>query len=165
MTLDSWLEAHAYLRPLDVVRLASVGQITFWALLVYLAFRLGDMALRNQFAGAFGGGLGLAFATEILIGGVAPLVLLGRKEWRQRADLLGVASFLAVAGVAYNRMNVVLFAMSLRGRMPWDAPESYLPSLVEWGVSIGLIAATIFLFGLAARHMPVLSRAEPGEAH
>jgi len=28
-----------------------------------------------------------------------------------------------------------------------------------------LIAATIFLFGLAARLMPVLSRAEPSEAH
>jgi hypothetical protein len=33
-------------------------------------------------------------------------------------------------------------------------------------ISIGLIAATIFLFGLAARLMPVLSRApEPSEAH
>jgi formate dehydrogenase iron-sulfur subunit len=45
------------------------------------------------------------------------------------------------------------------------APEGYAPSIVEWGISIGLIAATIFLFGLVARLMPVLSRAEPGEAH
>ena len=79
--------------------------------------------------------------------------------------MLFVASLLAVLGVAYNRMNVVLFAMTFRGRMPWVAPESYAPSIVEWGVSIGLIAATIFLFGLAARHMPVLPRAEPSEAH
>jgi formate dehydrogenase iron-sulfur subunit len=55
--------------------------------------------------------------------------------------------------------------MTFRGRMPWGAPESYVPSIVEWGVSIGLIAATVFLFGLAARHMPVLSRAEPSEGH
>jgi formate dehydrogenase iron-sulfur subunit len=67
--------------------------------------------------------------------------------------------------VAYNRMNVVLFAMTFRGRMPWDAPESYIPSIVEWGISIGLIAATIFLFGLFARLMPVLSKAQPSEAH
>ena len=46
------------------------------------------------------------------------------------------------------------------GRMPWVAPESYMPSVVEWGVSIGLIAATIFLFGLAARLLPVLARDE-----
>jgi formate dehydrogenase iron-sulfur subunit len=48
--------------------------------------------------------------------------------------------------------------MAFRGRMPWDAPESYMPSIVEWGVSIGLIAATIFLFGLGARLMPVLPK-------
>jgi formate dehydrogenase iron-sulfur subunit len=47
--------------------------------------------------------------------------------------------------------------------MPWVAPESYMPSIVEWGISIGLIAATIFLFGLGARMMPVLTR--PSEAH
>ena len=51
--------------------------------------------------------------------------------------------------------------MNFRGRMPWVAPESYVPSIVEWGVSIGLIAATIFLFGLAARLMPVLPRRSP----
>ena len=130
-------------------------------LLVYLAFRLGDMAIRNQLSGAFAGSLGPAFAAEIFLGGVLPLVLLSRKSLRQRADVLCVASSLAVAGVAYNRMNVVIFAMAFRGRMPWGAPESYFPSLVEWGVSIGLIAATIFLFGLAARLMPVLSRPEP----
>jgi len=40
-----------------------------------------------------------------------------------------------------------------------------IPSIVEWGVSIGLIAATIFLFALAARLMPILTKAQPSEAH
>jgi len=60
---------------------------------------------------------------------------------------------------------VVLFAMTFQGRMPWGAPESYVPSIFEWGVSIGLIAATIFLFGLGARLLPVLAKAEPSEGH
>jgi formate dehydrogenase iron-sulfur subunit len=162
--IDMWI-AKAWRRPLEIARLASVGQIAFWSLLVYLVFRLGDMAFRNQLSGAFAGRLGLAFAAEIVLGGVLPLILLARRSLRQRAGVLGLASFLAVTGVAYNRMNVVLFAMTFRGRMPWRAPESYIPSIVEWGVSIGLIAATIFLFGLAARLMPVLSRAEAREAH
>jgi formate dehydrogenase iron-sulfur subunit len=156
--IDMWI-AKGWRRPLEIARLASVGQITFWSMLVYLVFRLGDMAVRNQFAGAFSGQLGLAFAAEILLGGVLPLLLLSRKSLRQRPDVLFFASLLAVLGVAYNRMNVVLFAMTFRGRMPWEAPESYVPSIVEWGVSVGLIAATIFLFGLAARKFPVLSKA------
>ena len=118
------------------------------------------MAIRNQLSGAFSGPLGMAFAAEILLGGVLPLVLLASKSLRQRADVLFVASLLTVVGVAYNRMNVVLFAMTFRGRMPWGAPEFYTPSIVEWGVSIGLVAATIFLFGLGARLMPVLSKSE-----
>ena len=164
VVVDMWI-AKGWRRPLEIARLASVGQIVFWSLFVYLAFRLGDMAIRGQLAGAFTGSLGLAFAAEILIGGVVPLLLLASKSLRQRADLLFAASLLVVLGVAYNRMNVVLFAMTFRGRMPWGAAESYWPSLVEWGVSIGLIAATIFLFGLAARLMPVLTRAHVREAH
>src|ERR1044072_7537795 len=85
--IDMWI-AKGWRRPLEMTRLASVGQIAFWSLLVYLAFRLGDMAVRNQLAGAFSGRLGLAFAAEILLGGVLPLVLLARKSLRQRADVL-----------------------------------------------------------------------------
>jgi formate dehydrogenase iron-sulfur subunit len=118
------------------------------------------MALRSQFSGAFAGMLGLAFAAEIFLGGVLPLLLLARRSLRQRADVLFLASLLAVLGVIYNRMNVVLFAMTFRGRMPWRAPEGYAPSIAEWGISIGLIAATIFLLGLGARLMPILSKEE-----
>lgn len=162
--IDMWV-AKAWRRPIEITRLASVGQIEFWGLLVYLVFRLGDLALRNQLSGAFAGRFGTAFAAERLLGGVLPLVLLARRLLRQRAGVLFVAALLAVLGVTYNRMNVVLFAMTFRGRMPWRAPEGYAPSIVEWGISIGLIAATIFLFGLTARLMPVLSRAEPSEVH
>jgi formate dehydrogenase iron-sulfur subunit len=162
--IDMWI-ARGWHRKLEMKPLSSVGQITFWSLLVYLAFRLGDMALRGQLAGAFSGRLGLAFAAEILLGGVVPLVLLSRKSLRHRPDVLFAGALLTVLGVAYNRVNVVLFAMTFRGRMPWEAPEPYMPSIFEWGVSFGLIAATIFLFGLGARLFPVLSKAEPSESH
>jgi formate dehydrogenase iron-sulfur subunit len=162
--IDLWI-AKGWRRPIEIARVASVGHITFWALAVYLGFRLGDMAIRNQFAGAFSGTRGMAFAAEILIGGLLPLTLLSSRSLRQRVGVLSAASFLAVAGVAFNRMNVVLFAMTFRGRMPWRAPESYIPSIVEWGVSIGLIAATVFLFGLAARYMPVLSKPQTSGGH
>jgi formate dehydrogenase iron-sulfur subunit len=162
--IDMWI-AKGWRRPLEITRLASVGQILAWALLVYLVFRLGDMTLRNQLSGAFAGRLGAAFAAELLLGGVLPLVLLARRSLRQRAGVLFVAALLAVLGVTYNRMNVVLFAMTLRGRMPWRAPEGYAPSIVEWGISIGLIAATIFLFGLGARLMPLLPRQRPGQGN
>ena len=162
--IDMWI-SKAWRRPVQMAPLASVGQITFWSLLVYLAFRLGDMAIQGRLGGAFSGRLGWAFAVEILLGGVVPLVLLSRKPLRDRPDVLFAAALLAVLGVVYNRANVVLFAMTFVGRMPGVAPQSYWPSLVEWGISIGLIAATIFLFGLGARLFPVLAKPEASQSH
>ncbi len=162
--IDMWI-AKGWHRKLDMKVLSSVGQITFWSLLVYLVFRLGDMALRGQLSGAFSGTLGLAFAVEILLCGVLPLVLLSRKSLRERRDVLFAAALLAVLGVVYNRINVVLFAMTFRGRMPWVAPQTYMPTIFEWGVSIGLIAATIFLFGLGARLLPILPKEEASPGH
>jgi len=162
--IDMWI-AKVWRRPLEMKRLVSVGQIAFWAMLAYLTFRLGDMAVRGQLASAFTGPHGVAFAVEIVLGGVVPLVLLASRSMRQRPGFLFTGALLAVLGVVYNRVNVVIFAMTFRGRMPWVAPETYAPSVVEWGISVGLIAATIFLFGLAARHMSVLSKPEPSPGH
>ena len=162
--IDMWI-AKGWRRPLDMPVLASVGKITFWSMAVYLAFRLGDMALRGQLAGALSGRMGLAFAAEIAVGGLLPLALLAGRFLRSRPDALFWAALLAVLGVVYNRMNVVLFAMTFRGRMPWVGPHPYAPSLFEWGISVGLIAATIFLFGLGARLVPVLPRQGAGEVH
>src|SRR5258708_34496185 len=80
--IDMWI-AKGWRRPLEIARLASVGQIAFWALLAYIVFRLGDMALRNQFSGAFAGRLGMAFAAEIVLGGGLPLILLARRTLPQ----------------------------------------------------------------------------------
>jgi formate dehydrogenase iron-sulfur subunit len=152
-------------RPLDVHAVSVLGKITFWSLLVYLVFRLGDMAIRGQWAGAFSGRTGLLFAVEILLCGIVPLILLGGKALRNRPEVLFWGALLTAFGVILNRMNVVLFAMQFNGPMPWTEPRGYFPSIYEWGISIGLLAATVFLFGLAARLMPVLAKGETGRGH
>jgi formate dehydrogenase iron-sulfur subunit len=157
--IEMWI-AKGWQRPLRMPQLAAMGKITFWSLLVYLVFRLGDMAVRGQFANAFSGGMGALFATEMVLGGFVPLVLLARASLRARPRLLFTGALLTAMGVTFNRVNVVLFAMHLKGPMPQVAPASYSPSVFEWGISVGLIAATIFLFGLGARLMPLLPKHE-----
>jgi len=164
--VEMWI-AKGWKRPLRMEQLASLAGFTGWSLFIYLAFRLGDMAVRGSLATAFSGPLGLLFATETVLGGIVPLALFSRRAWRMNPTLLATASLLTAAGVTFNRVNVVLLAMDLRGAMPQIRPEPYLPSLVEWGISIGLIAATIFLFGLAARMVPLLpvDESRPQVAH
>jgi formate dehydrogenase iron-sulfur subunit len=161
--IEMWI-AKAWGRQLRIQQLASMGQITFWSLLAYLVFRVGDMALRGQLASAWSGRFGALFATELVLGGLIPLILLARAHQRERQSILFLGALLTTLGVVFNRMNVVLFAMTLKGSMPQFSPETYSPTIVEWGVSIGLIAATIFLFGLAARLMPVLPKEQTSPA-
>ena len=162
--VEMWI-AKAWHRQLNVGQLASMGAITWWTLLVYLVFRLGDMALRGQLAGAFSGSLGALFITEVVVGGFLPLTLLARAESRSKPPVLFAGALLTTLSVVFNRVNVVLLAMTLKGPMPQFAPESYTPSVVEWGISVGLIAATIFLFGMAARLMPLLPVAQADHGH
>jgi formate dehydrogenase iron-sulfur subunit len=156
--------AKGWRRPISMARHSALGQITFWSLLVYLAFRVGDLAVRGQFASAFSGRLGVLLAIELGVGGVVPLLLLGRESQRANAKLLFAGALLTALGIVLNRTNVVLNAMNNFGTPPYARPESYSPSLVEWGVSIGLIAATVFLFGAGARLMPLLPKKSAGEA-
>jgi len=159
-----WISS-GWQRRLRMGQLAAMGQITFWSLLAYLVFRLGDLALRGRLGSSFttrGGGL---FTVEVLACGILPLILLSSATMRSRKGTLLIGTALACLGIVLNRANVVLFAMSFNGPMPGSRPLTYFPSIFEWGISIGLLAATVFLFGLAARLMPVLEKDETAGAH
>jgi formate dehydrogenase iron-sulfur subunit len=153
--------AKAWGRRIRMEQLTIVGQIAFWALLVYLGVRLGDLALRGHLAGAFTGPKAKLFLAEIVLGGLIPLCLLSTRRLRENATTLCWGALLACGGVVLNRTDVVVYAIDLKGPIPQSEPQSYSPSLYEWGLSVGLIAATIFLFSLAVRNMPILVKEEP----
>ena len=159
VVVEMWI-AKGWNRPLRIAQLAAMGKIVFWSLAIYLAFRLGDMAVRGQLGSAFSGRYSTLFTAEVVLGGLVPLTLLASGQLRSRPEILVAGSLLATMGVVFNRINVVLLAMHLRGPMPQVAPETYMPTIFEWGISVGLIAATIFLFGLGARLFPLLPTAQ-----
>jgi formate dehydrogenase iron-sulfur subunit len=160
MVLVEMAIAYGWRRSLRAPQLASMGKVAFWALLAYLALRLGGLAAR----GATGDAHLVRFAVEVGGCGLSALALLSTDRLRRQPRLLAGGAFLAVLGVVLNRVNVVVGAMTLKGPAPQMAPAAYTPSVVEWGVSIGLVAATVFLFGLGARTMPVLPKDEAAPA-
>ena len=162
VVIEIWI-AKAWNRPLRIAQLAAMGKIVLWSLGVYLAFRLGDMIVRGQLGDAFSGRHSLLFGAEIVLGGILPILLLASARLRSQPSVLFAGALLTTLGVVFNRVNVVLLAMSLRGPMPQVAPETYIPTIFEWGISVGLIAATIFLFGLGARLLPLLPVAEAAQ--
>jgi len=155
--VEMWI-AKAWDRHLRTNQLGQMARISFWALLIYLVFRLGDLGIRGGLFTGWTVRTGILFALEIVGGGFLALFFLDRAARSADTRKLFFGALLTTLGVVLNRANVVLLAMRLRGPMPQVAPSSYSPSIFEWGISIGLIAATVFLFGLGVRTMPVLPR-------
>jgi formate dehydrogenase iron-sulfur subunit len=160
--VELWI-AKGFRRAARMAELSAMGKVAFWSLAVYEALRVGDLVARGQLRPGQPG-LGL-LAIELGLGGLVPLVLLGSARLRARKDTLLAGAMLATLGVVLNRVSVVALGMDLRGPMPQIAPASYAPSAFEWGVSAGLVAATIFLFGWGVRVLPVLPREEQAGKH
>jgi len=112
---------------------------------------------------AYGALVTVALALATLPIGLTNMI--GAPSYNTPYGVLMAGTLLTVMGVVLNRVNVVVLAMNLRGTRPQFGPEPYHPALVEWGVSIGLIAATIFLFKLGARLWPVLPRETAESGH
>jgi formate dehydrogenase iron-sulfur subunit len=148
----------AWGRKLQMVELATVGRFTFWALLVYAATRFSDLVVRDQLAAGLQGPKAGLLAAELGLGLLVPLVLLGVRSLRENSRTLFFGALLACGGVILNRTNVVMFAFDAQGPIPGLETQSYSPSIYEWGLSIGLIAATIFGYSLAVRHLPILRK-------
>jgi formate dehydrogenase iron-sulfur subunit len=154
--VEMWI-AKGYGRTLRMNELASMCRIDFWALLIYLAVRLGDLAVRGEF-GLVHGGHGIGFLVEVGLLGVLPLILLSVGKLRQSPLVLGLASTMVVLGVIWNRWNAVVYGMDLKGAMPQLGALHYHPSAIEWGISVGMVAATIFLFRMGVAYLPILPK-------
>jgi formate dehydrogenase iron-sulfur subunit len=157
--IEMWI-AKGYGRKLRVPQLAALSKITFLSLLVFMAVRIGDVIFEGQLSRAFTGPKSWLFLVEIVFGGLLPLALLGAARLRRRPGVAALATLLALLGVILNRVSAVFFAMKLNGPMPQSAPQAYMPSVWEWGLSAGMIAAAILLFRLAVQVLPVLPKEE-----
>jgi hypothetical protein len=75
------------------------------------------------------------FGFELLIAVVLPIILVAIPKTRRSPAGLGIAAFSAVIGLVLNRLDVGIFGYF------HDSQTIYFPSLAEWAVGIGVIAA------------------------
>jgi hypothetical protein len=91
----------------------------------------------------------LSFWVEIGFGLMLPFVLLLLPEVRESRRGLATACGLVIAGVLLHRLNVAVIGLRVRH---W---ESYMPSLGEIGITLGITAGALFVFGWLARILPI----------
>lgn len=89
------------------------------------------------------------FLLEFGIGVVLPWLLLALPAVRRSRRWLPFAALLVVIGFLLNRLNVSVTGMERA------AGVRYMPSTMEFTVSLGLVALGFVLFALAARYLPI----------
>ena len=161
VTFESLLTAWLYHREPERHLLSGLTGAARWVILIYLAVRLGDLALQGQL-----GQLSLPgwqtgmFWTELAMMGFIPLVLLFIPAVRRSPAGLWSAALVGIAGVVLNRINVGGLTHLGRGE------TLYLPAWTEIAISAAVVAAAalVFLFMVERfkvwEHPPVNPEAE-----
>ncbi len=157
---ESLLASRGFRRPFEMHLLVPIARIAAPLVALYLAFKVGDLTLREAWAPALQPtGAALAFWLEMIVGLVLPVLVFGHPRLRRRPGWLFAGAAAMVLGVALNRINVFIVAY----RPPY-AEQTYLPSFGEWAVSAGLVAAFVLVYRLAVTYLPVLPTGEE-ESH
>jgi Ni/Fe-hydrogenase subunit HybB-like protein len=130
--------------------LAGLARIEAWLVGLFFAFQMGDLFYRGAADAMFiSSWFAVSFWVEILFGLMLPFVLLLMPEVRVSRRGLATACSLIIAGVLLHRLNVAVIGLRVRH---W---ETYVPSLGEVTITLGITAAAIFAFGYFARILPI----------
>lgn len=133
--LEALWSARSFGKAVETRILTRLARIGAWIMVAYTVAKLLDLArlveIRSLPASSFELPL---FLVEMLLCTVLPATLALSPWGRRRAGLLAF-SLLSITGVVLNRVNVVFTGMhrAIGG--------GYSPSIIEWGITLGLLAA------------------------
>lgn len=118
------------------------------ALVTYLIIKLIAVAHDNEWGYLFTG-WGEYFTFELFFGAVVPLILFTIAIRREAAGLARFAAFIAVLGIALNRMNTALVAFN------WQLYQE-IPHWKETIIAITVYATYIVVYRAVLARMPIL---------
>lgn len=133
--------AYLYRRQPPSAALDEIASWARWVLLLYLAVRFGDLAVRGQLHHLIIREWPVAiFWLEIALIGVAPIVLSFIPVARISRTGQWAIGLTSVAGIVLNRVNVGGMMQVVRGG------SRYFPEWTEIAISAGAVAAVILVF-------------------
>lgn len=133
--------------------LSKLGGMVAPMLGIYLAFKIGDMVIRETFVYlTVVNTASIMFVIELVVGIIVPLRMFMSRTVRQSPLQLWIASGLVIAGVLINRINNFVVAYT-----PPYMTHSYFPSYGEISVTVGLIALEILIYRFMVMIFPVVS--------
>ena len=160
LILERTITSKLFGREVPNEKLAGLSKVVVAFLWGYIAFRLADVLVQfgsvadfGGVAGAFGGpGKGGLFVVELFVGFMVPAMILTWEKGRETGWLRIVAVCLIIFGVMFNRLNTTFIGMM--------GPGEYIPSVIEFLISIATLSAIVLLFTLGVKSLPIYPKVE-----
>jgi Ni/Fe-hydrogenase subunit HybB-like protein len=152
--MESLLAARSFGFKPEMRVLGKLGRMVAPLLGVYLAFKIGDMFIRETFVYLMTiNTVSVLFMTEILFGIVIPMRMFLSPAVQKSPPLLFTAATLVVGGVLLNRVDNFVVAYT-----PPYAMGGYIPSIGEVSVTVGFISILVLLYRAVVIIFPVISQ-------
>jgi octaheme c-type cytochrome (tetrathionate reductase family) len=149
---ESIIVSKSFNRRIEMEVLTPLSRFMPVLIGLYLSVKLGDMVVRGTWVYLLDGTYQTnAFMVEVVIGVMLPFVLVLFRRVRESAGWLFFAASIYVAGIVFNRINVFMVSYT-----PPYKLVSYFPAVGEIFITIGLVAALMFLYRVVVFIFPVL---------
>jgi Ni/Fe-hydrogenase subunit HybB-like protein len=150
VTTESLATSWLYRREPEWPLLRGLTRAASVVLGLYIVIRMGDLAWRGQLRYLTEGSWAATlFTVELLMSAVIPLLLFTLPSMRKRPGLLATGALLSVGGFILHRADVGGIA-----HIPVTG-QSYLPSLNEVIVSLGVVSTLALIFLFLLERFPV----------
>ena len=170
---------HRRLVPREVLN--GVARFAGFAVLAYLYLKIWSWAATNYYSHVPDKMLGLEILNqytpydytfwlgEVIFGALVPAFLLLWGRTRRNPYTLVLAAVMIIAGLVLNRWNMTLsgFVIPLDwspGVLDVFPVNTYTPSLVEWGVALGILCYALMVYTLGVRFLNLYPEAQPWDA-
>ena len=150
--IESFLSFRAFKREIELPILSQLAKVTGVALAVYLVLKIQDIIGYHLTPLLFTMNIeAVLYWAEILLGVVAPIILIVQPRIRASKSGLFYSALFVVLGFILNRMNISMTAIERY------SGTSYFPSWMEVSVTLMVVAIGFAVFRLAVKYLPVFS--------
>lgn len=147
---ESFLSSRAFKKGLDLPLLTEIARFSVVMLAVYLTMKIMDLSSRAVFPLLLQPRMETyMYWLEVIVGIIAPLVLLSIRKIRENRTGLFIGAVLILLGFVLNRMNITITGMEAWAGVP------YFPSWMEITVTMAIVTGGFVVFSLAARYLPL----------
>lgn len=153
VSFETILSARVFKHKLPMDILSGLARGSLIVVVLYFVMKIWHLVTGPGIKAALDGSIAAnMYLLEMVIGVIMPLILLSMKNLRSHWRSIFTINILVIVGVIINRMNIAIFGLAeYAGKTGVD----YFPSLIEFIITIAMVAAAIFGFKAAVKYLNV----------